>query len=128
MYKTVKAVALLTGTALLVAAKICISTAAASIDVVTYHNDTARTGQNLSETFLNAATVSVSTFGKTGFFLVDGKVDAQPLYLSGVTIAGQGSHNVLYVGTEHDSVYAFYSDTGAQLWHVSIMGSGKSTR
>ena len=127
MLRTLKAVALLTGTALLVAAKIRVSTAAASIDVVTYHNDTARTGQNLSETFLNAATVSVSTFGKTGFFPVDGKVDAQPLYLSGVTIAGQGSHNVLYVATEHDSVYALDADTGALLWRVSALGAGETT-
>src|SRR2546422_11753587 len=97
MFRTVKAVALLTGTALLFAATIRISTAAASLDVVTYHNDIARTGQNLSETFLNASTISVSTFGKTGFFPVDGKVDAQPLYLSGVAVPGQGSHNVLYV-------------------------------
>src|SRR5437660_226186 len=101
MLKTLKAAALVTGTALLFAAKIRISTAAAGIDVLTYHNDTARTGQNLSETFLNASTVSVSTFGKTGIFPVDGKVDAQPLYLSGVVIPGQGSHNVLYVATEH---------------------------
>ncbi len=88
-------------------------------DVVTYHNDNARTGQNLKETSLTPATVNVSTFGKVGFYSVDGKVDAQPLYLSALAIPGQGTHNVLYVATEHDSVYAFDADTGAVLWRTS---------
>src|SRR6202022_2545848 len=96
-------------------------------DVVTYHNDAARTGQNLNETILTPATVNVSTFGKLGFFPVDGKVDAQPLYLSGVAIPGQGTHNVLYVATEHDSVYAFDAASGAVLWQVSLLGSGETT-
>ena len=58
----------------------------------------------------------MSVFGKVGFFPTDGKVDAQPLFLAGVAIPGQGIHNVLYVATEHDSVYAFDADTGASLW------------
>jgi outer membrane protein assembly factor BamB len=57
---------------------------------------------------------------------VDGKVDAQPLYLSGVSISGQGTHNVLYVVTEHDSVYAFDAASGAVLWQVSLLGSGET--
>jgi hypothetical protein len=69
----------------------------------------------------------MSSFGKIGFFPVDGKVDAQPLYLSGVSIPGQGTHNVLYVATEHDSVYGFDADTGAVLWRVSLLGSGETT-
>jgi hypothetical protein len=95
-------------------------------DVLTYHNDVARTGQNLSETILTSSNVATSTFGKLGFFSVDGKVDAEPLYLSGLNIGG-GSHNVLYVATEHDSVYAFDADSGSILWQVSVVGSGEST-
>jgi hypothetical protein len=93
---------------------------------VTYHNDVARTGQNLSETILTTSNVNPSTFGKLGFFSVDGKVDAEPLYLSGLHIGG-GTHNVLYAATEHDSVYAFDADSGSILWQVSLVGSGEST-
>jgi hypothetical protein len=95
-------------------------------DIVTYHNDVARTGQNLSETILTTSNVNSSTFGKLGFFSVDGKVDAEPLYLSGLSIGG-GTHNVLYVATEHDSVYAFDADSGSVLWQVSVVGSGERT-
>jgi len=58
---------------------------------------------------------------------VDGKVDAQPLYASAVAIPSQGTHNVLFVATEHDSVYAFDADTGAQLWQVSLLQTGETT-
>jgi hypothetical protein len=95
--------------------------------VLTYHNDNARTGQYLNETILTPSNVDASTFGKVGFFPVDGKVDAQPLYLSGVSISGQGTHNVLYVATEHDSVYAFDAASGAVLWQVSLLGSRETT-
>ena len=100
-------------------------TAAGGIDVLTHHNDAARTGQNLNETVLTPANVNMTSFGKVGFFSVDGRVDAQPLFLSGVVIAGQGTHNVLYVATEHDSVYAFDGNTGAVLWRVSLLGTGE---
>jgi outer membrane protein assembly factor BamB len=96
-----------------------------SVDVLTYHNDNARSGVDSSETVLTPANVNESTFGKLGFDRVDGKVDAQPLYVAGVSISGKGTHNVLYVATEHDSVYAFDADTGAQLWHVSMLGLGR---
>src|SRR5580765_5867881 len=91
----------------------------AGTDVVTYHNDNARTGQNLNEGSLTPATVKVSTFGKVGFFSTDGKVDAQPLYLSALSIPGQGARNVLYVATEHGSVYGFDANTGALVWRAS---------
>jgi len=100
---------------------------AATTDVVTYHNDVARTGQNLSETILTPANVNSTGFGKIGFYAVDGKVDAQPLYLANVSIPGQNSHNVLYVATEHDSVYAFDADNGTQLWKVTLLGAGETT-
>jgi hypothetical protein len=120
-----KAVAFVAASALVIAVTSRTATSLGSTNVLTYHNDVARTGQNLAETILTPATVSVSTFGKVGFFAVDGKVDAQPLLLSGVPIAGQGTHNVVYVATEHDSVYAFDSDSGAVLWRVSVLGAGE---
>src|SRR5438045_188468 len=100
---------------------------AGGADVLTYHNDNERTGQNLNETFLSAATVNAAVFGKVATLSVDGKVDAQPLLLSGVPIPGQGTHNVLYVATEHASLYAFDSDSGAMLWRVSLLGAGETT-
>jgi outer membrane protein assembly factor BamB len=96
-----------------------------SADVLTYHNDNARSGVDSSETILTPADVNASSFGKVGFDAVDGKVDAQPLYVAGVSIPGQGTHNVLYVATENDSVYAFDADTGTVLWHVSMLGPGE---
>lgn len=100
---------------------------AEGVDVLTFHNDIARTGQNLNETILALANVRSPTFGKVAFFTVDGKVDAQPLYLSNVSILGQGVHPVLYVVTEHASVFAFDANTGKHLWDVSLLGSGENT-
>ena len=96
---------------------------AAGVAVTTQHNDLNRTGANLNETVLNTSNVSVATFGKLFSRSVDGQIYAQPLYVPGVTIPGQGVHNVLYVCTEHDSVYAFDADNPAAyapLWHVSL--------
>ena len=93
--------------------------------MVTYKNDLARTGQNLKETVLTPGNVSAATFGKLRFLATDGKVDAQPLYLSGLAVAGT-THNVLYVASENASVYAFDADTGSTLWHVSLLGPGES--
>lgn len=94
-------------------------------DVVTYHYDNARDGLNAQETTLTLSNVNSSQFGKVGFDSVDGKVDAEPLYLANVTAGGK-SRNVLYVATEHDSVYAFDADDGTQIWKVSVLGSGES--
>lgn len=95
--------------------------------ITTYHNDNARTGQNLNETILTPSNVSASSFGKLFVISVDGKVDAQPLYLSTVPIPNQGNLNVLYVETEHGSVYAFDADKGTQLWQISTLPSGETT-
>ncbi len=95
-------------------------------DVTTYHNDFARTGQNTTETTLTQANVNSTTFGLLRNLAVDGKVDAEPLYLSQLSIAGV-THNVVFIVTEHDSAYAFDSDSGAQLWKVSLLGSGESS-
>src|SRR3984957_5965928 len=96
-------------------------------DITTFHNDNLRTGQNLAETYLTPQNVNASSFGRIGFLAVDGKVDAQPLFLGDVAIPGQGTHNVLYVATEHDSVYAFDADTQTLLWRVSMLGAGDTT-
>ena len=101
-----------------------------SIDVTTYHYDNMRTGQNTHETILTTANVNPAKFGKLGAFMVDGKVDAQPLYLSNVSIPGQGMKNVLYVATEHGSVFAFDADsvsgnTTTPLWMVSTQLPGE---
>jgi len=96
--------------------------------VLTYHNDEARTGQDLRETVLNPGNVHFSEFGKLFVLAVDGKVDAQPLYKSRVSIPGRGIHNVLYVATEHDSVYAFDADVGGSpLWRVSVVARGETS-
>ena len=67
------------------------------VSVLTWHNDNARTGQNLQETNLTPANVKSSTFGRLTTISVDGKVDAEPLYVPAVTIPNQGVHNVLNV-------------------------------
>jgi len=94
-------------------------------DVVTYKNDLARTGQNLTESVLTPVNVNAASFGLLRFLSVDGKVDAQPLYLSALTLGG-ATHNVVFVGTENDSVYAFDADTGAALWQVSLLAAGEA--
>ncbi len=107
------------------------SPSGSSIDVVTYHYDNLRTGQNVNEITLTTANVNVNSFGKLGEFAVDGLVDAQPLLLSNLAIPGKGTKNVLYVVTENDSIYAFDADSitasgGTVLWQVSAMLSGET--
>ena len=99
----------------------------AQTNVLTWHNDNARTGLNAAEKILTPANVNSAGFGQLFQLKVDGKVDAQPLYLSGAYISGKGTHNVVYVATEHDSVYAFDADNGNPLWQVSLLGQGEST-
>ena len=110
----------------LISFSLCTALVSSATDVVTYHNDIARTGQNLHEKILTTSNVNSSNFGKLFTFPVDGKIDAEPLYLSGVSIPGKGTHNVVYTVTENDSVYAFDADAGTLLWQVSVLGSGES--
>lgn len=99
----------------------------AQANVLTWHNDNLRTGQNTAEGILTPAKVKSATFGELFKVAVDGKVDAQPLYVSAVSIPGKGTHNVVYAATEHDSVYAFDADTGTILWQVSMLKAGETT-
>lgn len=93
------------------------------ISVLTQHNDLSRTGQNVNEKILTPALVSSGSFGKLFSLTVDGQVLAQPLYVPQLTVNGS-THNVLFVETEHDSVFAFDADTGGvPLWQASLLDS-----
>ncbi|HEY0703899.1 MAG TPA: chitobiase/beta-hexosaminidase C-terminal domain-containing protein [Candidatus Acidoferrales bacterium] len=106
---------------------VCVPGALAQTPILTQHYDNGRTGQNVGETILTPANVNSTTFGKLFTLSVDGYVYAQPLYVPGVPIGGV-AHNVLYVATEHDSLYAFDADTGGtQLWKVSFIVNNGST-
>ncbi len=90
--------------------------ACAQVSVLTQHNDNSRSGLNLSEAALTTSNVNVNTFGKLFTARVDGYIFAQPLYVPDLAIAG-GTHNVVYVATAADSVFAFDADNGALLWN-----------
>jgi hypothetical protein len=97
-------------------------------NVVTAHYDNARTGSDPNETILNTGNVNTTSFGKLFSQSVDGSIYAQPLYMAGVTIPGKGTHNVVFVATENDSVYAFDADNngGANalpLWQASMLST-----
>jgi hypothetical protein len=94
-------------------------------DVLTYKNDLSRTGQNLSESALTPANVTAAGFGLLRNLTVDGKVDAQPLYVSQL-IVSSSQHNVVFAATEHDSVYAFDADTGSTLWQAPLLATGET--
>jgi hypothetical protein len=97
-------------------------------NVVTWHYDNGRTGLNPNETTLTTANVNSNNFGKLFSYLVDGYIYAQPLFASNVTVAGT-PHNVVFVATENDSVYAFDADqygNGSPLWKVSLLQTGET--
>ncbi|HEX4591048.1 MAG TPA: hypothetical protein VH120_14015, partial [Gemmataceae bacterium] len=103
----------------------------AGVDVLTYHNDTSRTGANLNETTLTPQNVNASNFGKLFHYTVDGQVYAQPLEVSQLSIGGQ-LHNVLFVATENDSVYALDANDptagprhNGVLWQTSFIDPAK---
>ena len=98
---------------------------ASLVSVTTYHNDNARDGANTNETLLTTGTVNTNNFGRLITYSVDGFVFAQPLYVANVAIPGLGTHNVVFVATENDSIYAFDADNntvvnGGLLWHTNL--------
>jgi hypothetical protein len=107
-------------------ATLALTASSSGVNVTTYHNDNARDGWNAAETYLTPQTVNANIFGKITELQVDGNIDGQPLYVSGLSIAGQ-THNVLIVVTEHGSAYAFDADSFAQLWKVSALGANETT-
>lgn len=101
--------------------------------VSTYHNDLARDGANTHEYALSASTINTSSFGKLFSCPVDGAINAQPLWIANLGVNG-APHNVVFVATQHDSLYAFDADSNpcAQLWAVSLVdtahgGTGNET-
>ncbi|WP_263354444.1 hypothetical protein [Acidicapsa acidisoli] len=109
------------------AAAACALTAKAQMTTSQYDN--ARTGAYLSERTLTPRNVNPRQFGKLFTMKVDGDVYAQPLFLAGVPIPGKGTHDVVFIATEHDSVYAFdaYGNPSAPLWHVSLLRDDATT-
>ena len=100
----------------------------AQVSVLTYQYNNTRAGANLSEAILNKANVNAAVFGKLFSWPVDGAIYGQPLYVANVTVPGQGIHNVVYVATEHDSVYAFDADSSAganagPIWQTSFLNA-----
>jgi len=104
----------------------CVFTLCAQVNVLTYRNDNARTGENLTEPLLSPANVTPSQFGRRFEHIVDGFIYAQPLYMAAVPMASGATHNVVLAVTEHDSVYAFDADDSlgsdaSPLWQVSLI-------
>src|SRR6202158_6150179 len=102
----------------------CASAYGQGVDVLVQRYDNGRTGQNLAETALTVSNVNSTTFGKVYTLPVDGFVYAQPLYKSNLFISGKGTFNVVFMPTQHDSVYAFDADTATPLWQASFLGLG----
>ena len=109
---------------LLFAVVCALTPTARSQDVLTYHNNNSRTGLDSQETILTLANVNFNTFGLLFIAPADGKVDAEPLYLSSVSVSG-ATHNLLIVATENDTVYAYDADTGAKLWQITTLLPGE---
>ena len=107
---------------LCIASLICVPLSSAQVSVITERYDNARTGANLVETQLTTSNVNVSTFGKLWSYTVSGSVQAQPLYVAGLNMGAGGTHNVLFVVTMNDAVYAFDADSSSNtpLWSLDL--------
>jgi len=101
----------------------------AGAQITTSQYDNMRSGATLHEKALNPQNVNARQFGKLGAFRVDGAVYAQPLFLPSVEVPGKGIHDVIFVATEHDSVYAFdaYQPNDPPLWKVSFLDKARGT-
>ena len=116
---------------LLLGAFSCISAASAQVSVTTYHYDNFRSGANFHEPILTPGNVNSNSFGKLFSQKVDGQIYAQPLFMPGAAITGKGTHNVVFVATENDSVFAFDANSNkgknaAPLWHAALADKTKS--
>jgi hypothetical protein len=105
-----------------------VSSFAQAVNVLTWRYDNTHQGQNTQETILTPSNVNTNTFGKLFSQTVDGEVYAQPLYVSNLTLPGVGTHNVIFIVDEHDSVYAFDADSNggsnsAPLWQASMLST-----
>ena len=109
---------------LVVVCSVFLSSSFAQQPFLTSRADISRSGANTNETLLTPANVSKNSFGRLFSFPVDYVVMAQPLYMPNVNIPGQGTHNVIYIVTQADSVYAIDADNGAQLWYASMLNGG----
>jgi uncharacterized protein (TIGR03437 family) len=98
----------------------------AQVSVTTYQYDNTRAGTNSNETILTPSNVNVTQFGQLFSDPIDGQAYAQPLYLPNVSISG-ATHNVVFIATENDSVYAFDADSKATLWHTTFLINGATT-
>ena len=100
---------------------------------LTYHFDNTRDGANTNEVVLTPANVNTNAFFKLFTYTVDAEVYAEPLYMANVAIPGQGTHNVVFVATENDSIYAFDADNGnlgtngGLLWQINLGTAATST-
>jgi len=93
----------------------------AQTNILTQRGDNKRTGANTSERILTTSNVNVTGFGKLYSYPVDGQVYAQPLYVSGLNVAGKGKRNVLFVTTQHNTIYAYDADSlTAPLWQANL--------
>jgi hypothetical protein len=110
---------------LLILPTFAVTSVVSAQDVLTYHNNNARTGFDNKETILTPANVNSTKFGKLFVVPADGLVDAEPLHISNVTISGV-THNLLIVATEKDTVYGYDADTGTNLWQVTTLKSGET--
>jgi hypothetical protein len=107
------------------ALEVALAVTPSAAQIVTSQYDNLRTGATLNEKLLGPQNVNAKRFGKLGAFKVDGAVYPQPLFIPSVEIPGKGTHDLLYVATEHDSVYAFdaYRPNDPPLWQVSFLDS-----
>jgi hypothetical protein len=118
-------IALLVASILILRYGMLVGAAVAFKGALTYHNDNLRTGRNSNEATLTLKNVNYNTFGKLFVIPTDGLVDAEPLYAPNISIPENGTHNVLFVATENDTVYGFDADSGTSLWQVTVLASGE---